>query len=229
MIDVFEEWVRHDIGTVYVQMFDTALANWFGEPGGMCVHAETCGLQLAVEHNGDLYSCDHFVEPGYLLGNIKEQHMLTMVASQQQRQFGEDKRDTLTRFCRDCDVRFACNGGCPKDRFAVSPYGEPGQHYLCPGYKSFFHHVDRPMRIMSQLLDRGPGTFRADGDDRGRGCTAWPQRPVHLRQRPQVEAVSRRPTRFVCLLCSTGIRNRWTTMTSTRSLSPGTRSSAAGT
>ena len=155
--------MRHDIGTVYVQMFDTALANWFGEPGGMCVHAETCGLQLAVEHNGDLYSCDHFVEPGYLLGNIKEQHMLTMVASQQQQQFGEDKRDTLTQFCRDCDVRFACNGGCPKDRFAVSPYGEPGQHYLCPGYKGFFHHVDRTMRIMSQLLneDRAPSELMA--------------------------------------------------------------------
>ena len=99
MIDVFEEWVRHDIGTVYVQMFDTALANWYGEPGGMCVHAETCGLQLALEHNGDLYSCDHFVEPGYLLGNIGDRHMLELIASPQQRKFGNDKRDTLTQFC----------------------------------------------------------------------------------------------------------------------------------
>ena len=163
LIDVFEEWVRSDIGTVYVQMFDTALANWVGEGGGMCVHAETCGLQLAVEHNGDLYSCDHFVEPKYLLGNIREQHMLTMVASQQQRRFGADKRDTLTRFCRDCDVRFACNGGCPKDRFAVSPYGEPGQHYLCPGYKAFFHHVERPMRFMAEMLatNRAPADLMA--------------------------------------------------------------------
>jgi uncharacterized protein len=163
LVDVFEEWVRRDIGSVYVQMFDTALANWVGEPGGMCVHAETCGLQLAVEHNGDLYSCDHFVEPGYLLGNIKEQHMLTLVASQQQRKFGEDKRDTLTRFCLDCDVRFACNGGCPKDRFAISPYGEPGQHYLCPGYKLFFHHVERPMRQMADLLaaNRAPADLMA--------------------------------------------------------------------
>jgi uncharacterized protein len=174
LIDVFEEWVRHDIGTVYVQMFDTTLANWVGEAGGMCVHAETCGLQLAIEHNGDLYSCDHFVEPGYLLGNIKEQHMLTMVASQQQRQFGEDKRDTLTKFCLDCDVRFACNGGCPKDRFAVSPYGEPGQHYLCPGYKLFFHHVGRPMQIMAGLLaeNRAPselmGIVAAEDARRGR-------------------------------------------------------------
>ena len=144
MVDVFEEWVRHDIGTVYVQMFDTALANFYGEGGGMCVHAETCGQQLALEHNGDLYSCDHFVEPGYLLGNIGDRTMLELVALPQQLKFGQDKRDSLTRFCLDCDVRVACNGGCPKDRFATSPYGEPGQHYLCPGYKEFFHHVRPP-------------------------------------------------------------------------------------
>jgi len=163
LVDVFEEWVRRDIGSVYVQMFDTALANWVGEPGGMCVHAETCGLQLAVEHNGDLYSCDHFVEPDYLLGNIKQEHMLTLVASQHQTKFGKDKRDTLTRFCLDCDVRFACNGGCPKDRFAVSPHGEPGQHYLCPSYKAFFHHVDRPMRLMAEMIatNRAPAELMA--------------------------------------------------------------------
>ncbi len=163
LIDVFEEWVRHDIGRVYVQMFDTALASWVGEPGGMCVHAETCGLQLAVEHNGDLYSCDHYVEPAYLLGNIKQEHMLTLVSSQQQKTFGQDKRDSLTRYCLDCEVRFACNGGCPKDRFAVSPYGEPGQHYLCPGYKLFFHHVDRPMRLMAEMLakNRAPAELMA--------------------------------------------------------------------
>jgi uncharacterized protein len=155
LVDVFEEWVRRDIGTVYVQMFDSALANWYGEPGGMCVHAETCGEQLALEHNGDLYSCDHFVEPGYLLGNIRDRHLLELVALPQQRGFGQDKRDTLTTYCLDCDVRFACNGGCPKDRFATSPYGEPGQHYLCPGYRSFFHHVRRPMELMAQLLREG--------------------------------------------------------------------------
>jgi uncharacterized protein len=179
MIDVFEEWVRRDIGTVYVQMFDTALANWVGEPGGMCVHAKTCGLQLAIEHNGDLYSCDHFVEPRFRLGNIKETHMLKLVASPGQQKFGQDKFDTLTRFCLDCDVRFACNGGCPKDRFATSPYGEPGQHYLCPGYKDFFHHVDRPMRIMAEMLraDRAPAelmrVYASEDADRGRNdpCT----------------------------------------------------------
>jgi len=155
MVGVFEEWVRQDIGTVYVQMFDTALANWYGEGGGMCVHAETCGDQLALEHNGDLYSCDHYVEPGYLLGNIGDRTMLELVALPQQRKFGRDKRDTLTQYCLDCDVRSACNGGCPKDRFATSPYGEPSQHYLCPGYKEFFHHIREPMEAMCQLLREG--------------------------------------------------------------------------
>ena len=155
MIDVFEEWVRHDIGTVSVQMFDTALANWYGEGGGMCVHAETCGQQLALEHNGDMYSCDHYVEPGYLLGNIADKTMLELVALPQQRKFGQDKCDTLTRFCLDCDVRTACNGGCPKDRFMTSPYGEPGQHYLCPGYKEFFGHIREPMEAMCGLLRQG--------------------------------------------------------------------------
>jgi uncharacterized protein len=163
LIEIFEEWVRRDIGTVYVQMFDTALANWYGEPGGMCVHAETCGLQVALEHTGDLYSCDHYVEPGYLLGNISGRHMLDLITSPAQRKFGQDKRDTLTRFCLDCDVRFACNGGCPKDRFATSPYGEPGQHYLCPGYKEFFHHVREPMEIMARMLrmNRAPAGLMA--------------------------------------------------------------------
>jgi uncharacterized protein len=174
MIDVFEEWVRHDIGTVYVQMFDTALAHWHGEPGGMCVHAETCGQQLALEHTGDLYSCDHYVEPGYLLGNISERPLLELIVLPQQTKFGRDKRDTLTRYCLDCDVRFACNGGCPKDRFATSPYGEPGQHYLCPGYKDFFHHVNEPMRAMSALLREGKApadlmiTYAAADSRRGR-------------------------------------------------------------
>ena len=155
MIDVFEEWVRKDVGSVYVQLFDSTLANRVGEPGAVCIHSETCGLQLALEHNGDLYSCDHFVEPRYLLGNIAEERMLTLVSSERQVRFGQDKRDTLTRYCRDCDVRWACHGGCPKDRFAVSPYGEPGQHYLCPGYEMFFRHVAGPMAIMAELLAAG--------------------------------------------------------------------------
>jgi uncharacterized protein len=155
LIDVFEEWVRRDVGEVYVQMFDVALANWVGEPPSLCIHSETCGLALALEHTGDLYSCDHFVEPRHKLGNIRETRMLELVSSQQQRQFGLDKRETLPQYCLDCDVRFACHGGCPKDRFISAPEGEPGLNYLCAGYKTFFHHVDRPMRFMAEQLRVG--------------------------------------------------------------------------
>lgn len=155
LIDVFEEWVRRDVGEVFVQMFDVALANWAGEPPGLCVHSETCGLALALEHTGDLYCCDHFVEPEYKLGNIRQTHMLELVAGERQRQFGLDKRDTLPRYCLECDVRFACHGGCPKDRFIETPEGDPGLNYLCAGYKAFFHHVDEPMRFMAERLARG--------------------------------------------------------------------------
>jgi uncharacterized protein len=179
LIEVFEEWVRHDVGKVYVQLFDVTLANWVGEPPGLCVHSETCGLALALEHTGDLYSCDHFVEPRYKLGNIKEHRMLDMVASQQQRQFGLDKRDTLPQFCLDCDVRFACHGGCPKDRFTRTPDGEAGLNYLCPSFKAFFHHVEVPMRFMAERLQVGEAPadivqfYAAEDAKRGRNapCT----------------------------------------------------------
>jgi uncharacterized protein len=174
LIDVFEDWVRNDVGEVFVQMFDVALANWYGEPPGLCIHSETCGLALALEHTGDLYCCDHFVEPRYRLGNIRDTHMLELVTSDRQRQFGLNKRDSLPAFCRECDVRFACHGGCPKDRFIQTPDGEPGLNYLCAGYKAFFHHVDRPMRLMSERLRRGgpPSdivSFYA-AEDAKRGC-----------------------------------------------------------
>jgi uncharacterized protein len=149
---IFDEWVRTDVGQVFVQLFDASLANWVGEPAGICVHNETCGLALALEHNGDLYCCDHFVEPGYRLGNIMETPMAEMVASEQQRRFGQDKRDSLPRYCRQCDVRFACHGGCPRNRFGKTPSGEASLNYLCAGYKLFFTHIDRPMRIMAGLL-----------------------------------------------------------------------------
>ena len=179
LIEVFEEWVRHDVGKVYVQLFDVTLANWVGEPPGLCVHSETCGLALALEHTGDLYSCDHFVEPRYKLGNIKQQHMLELVASDRQRQFGLDKRETLPRYCLECDVRFACHGGCPKDRFTRTPDGEAGLNYLCPSFKAFFHHVEVPMRFMAERLQVGEAPadivqfYAAEDARRGRNepCT----------------------------------------------------------
>ena len=164
LIDVFEDWVRRDVGEVYVQMFDVALANWYGEPPGLCVHSETCGLALALEHTGDLYSCDHFVEPGYKLGNIRERTMLDLVASPRQAAFGLAKRDSLPGFCRRCDVRFACHGGCPKDRFTQTPDGEPGLHYLCPSYKAFFTHIRPAMRAMCELLRAGHAPARITED-----------------------------------------------------------------
>ena len=152
---IFDEWVHNDVGEVYVQHFDVALANWHGEPSGLCVFSETCGLALALEHNGDLYSCDHYVEPDYLLGNINDTPMIDLVASEQQIEFGLAKRDTLPEFCRSCEVRFACHGGCPKNRFTETPDGEAGLNYLCAGYKTFFNHIDHPMRLMSDLLRKG--------------------------------------------------------------------------
>ncbi len=152
LISIFDEWVRRDVGKVFVQMFDTALGRWLGAPGGLCVFQETCGLALAMEHNGDVYSCDHFVEPRHRLGNLLEMPLTELVGSVQQKQFGIDKRESLPRYCRECPVLFACNGGCPKDRIDYTPDGEPGLNHLCSGFKTFFTHIDEPMRIMAGLL-----------------------------------------------------------------------------
>jgi len=153
MIDIFEEWVRRDVGHVFVQLFDVTLEAFFGRHL-LCLHAPTCGYGPALEHNGDLYSCDHFVEPKYLLGNIHKTHMLTLVASPEQRKFGQDKRDTLTAQCRGCKVLNWCNGGCPKDRFALSKDGEQGQNYLCAGLEKFFMHTGPTFNVMAQLLQK---------------------------------------------------------------------------
>ncbi len=152
LIGVFDEWVRHDVGRVFVQLFDVALASWTGQRSGLCVFEPTCGLGLAMEHNGDLYACDHYVEPRYRLGNIMETPMIDLVASEQQRRFGQAKLETLPQQCLDCEVRFICNGACPKNRILVTDEGEPRLNYLCSGYKSFFMHIDRPMRMMVEEL-----------------------------------------------------------------------------
>jgi uncharacterized protein len=152
MIAIFDEWVRRDVGRMYVQTFDVCLGVWAGYPAGLCVFDETCGRALALEHNGDLYSCDHFVEPEFFLGNVAESPIIALVDSAAQRRFGEHKRDSLPRYCRECSVRFICNGECPKNRILTTPDGEPGLNWLCEGFKAFFTHIDRPMRIMAQLL-----------------------------------------------------------------------------
>ncbi len=149
---IFDEWVRADVGRVFVQMFDVALETWYRGQTSLCIFGETCGRALALEHNGDLYSCDHYVFPPYHLGNISEAPLRDLVDSPAQRAFGDAKRDTLPGFCRGCPVRFACHGECPKNRFVKTPDGESGLNYLCAGYKRFFTHVDAAMRFMSNEL-----------------------------------------------------------------------------
>ena len=155
LTEVFDEWVHHDVGTVFCQTFDSALASWCHLPASVCISQETCGLSLVLEHNGDLYSCDHFVEPDYRLGNILETPMIELISSTRQLQFGLDKRSRLPACCRACDVRFACHGECPRNRFLKTPDGHEGLNYLCAGYRLFFRHIDEPMRKMADLLRRG--------------------------------------------------------------------------
>jgi uncharacterized protein len=152
---VFDEWVRHDVGKTYVQIFDVALGAWFGRPGGLCTFSPSCGNAMALEHNGDLFSCDHYVEPDYLLGNILEKDMTELAVSKKQVEFGELKSGSLPAYCSRCSVKFACYGGCPKNRFVKSPEGESGLNYLCEGYRKFFSHIDRPMKTMVRLLQQG--------------------------------------------------------------------------
>jgi uncharacterized protein len=149
---IFDEWVRNDVGRTFVQLFDVSLEMWSGMQASLCIFRKTCGSAMAIEHNGDLYSCDHFVYSENRLGNIMEAALGAMAASPQQIKFGQDKNDTLPQFCQQCEVRFACNGECPKHRFLKTPDGEAGLNYLCAGYKKFFNHIDPYMRFMADQL-----------------------------------------------------------------------------
>lgn len=164
--EVFDEWRAHDVGSMYVQHFDTMLAARFGQ-FSLCVHAPKCGTALAVEHNGDIYSCDHYVEPGYQLGNIHTDRLADVLVGEQQCRFGGSKRTELTAQCRRCPVRWACHGGCPKDRFATSVDGEPGHNYLCAGYFDFFTHASGTIEDMAGLLQAGraPAEVMASSND----------------------------------------------------------------
>jgi uncharacterized protein len=155
LTEIFEEWVRRDVGKTFVLNFDGALAGWLGMAGTVCIFGPTCGEGTALEHNGDLYSCDHFVEPKHYLGNICETPMIELVASEKQRKFGNDKKATLPQYCLNCEFLQVCNGECPKNRFIETPDGEAGLNYLCPGYKAFFKQSDKAMKIMAGLIQRG--------------------------------------------------------------------------
>jgi len=152
---VFDEWIKADVGRIFVNMFDVALSAWCGMEPNLCTFARTCGQAVAMEHDGGVYSCDHYVYPSYFLGNIMEKSLEEMIYSKEQVKFGNDKRDALPRYCRECEFLFACNGECPKHRFVKTPDGEPGLNYLCEGYKKFFRHIDPAMREMAALVQNG--------------------------------------------------------------------------
>lgn len=148
---VFDRWVTRDVGKTYVQIIDMALGKWLNIPGGLCVFAETCGKAMAIEHDGAVYACDHYVYPRYKVGNVLNHSLGAIVDDAAMKQFGEDKKTMLPGQCVKCDVRFACNGECPKHRFSWTKDGEYGLNYLCPSYLKFFRHIDPAMQIMAQL------------------------------------------------------------------------------
>ena len=155
LIAIFDEWVRGDVGTVYVMNFEWALASFLRLPATVCLFAENCGRSLVLEHDGNVYSCDHFVYPDYLIGNILNSDLAGLVDSPRQRAFGVAKSANLPDYCQRCDVRFACHGECPKNRFALTPDGQPGLNYLCPSYKSYFKHITKYMNAMAKLISHG--------------------------------------------------------------------------
>lgn len=152
---IFDEWVRNDVGDMFVQLFDTTLANWVGAPSGICTMAKYCGHAAVIEHNGDVYSCDHFVFPEYRLGNIHDTPIIDMMYSRQQRVFGEAKHTSLPHQCLRCKFEFACHGECPRNRFLTTADGEAGLNYLCEGYYSFFEHAAEAMDYMRKQLELG--------------------------------------------------------------------------
>jgi uncharacterized protein len=154
-VQIFDESVRHDVGRYFVQFFDEALGSWLGAEASLCQFAPVCGRTVALEHNGDLYACDHYVYPEYKLGNILAEPLPQLLGSERQRKFGRDKFDLLPNQCLSCAVRFACNGECPKHRFARTADGQPGLSYLCPAYKRIFTHMDPYMHCMARLIAAG--------------------------------------------------------------------------
>ena len=166
---LFDEWVKQDVGTYYIQLFDSTLANWVGEQPGVCSMAKTCGHAGVMEFNGDVYACDHFVFPEYKLGNIYQKTLVEMMYSERQQAFGQMKQKSLPTQCRECEWLFACNGECPKNRFAHTADGEPGLNYLCVGYRKFFKHVAPYMDFMKQeLMNQRPPANIMDAIREGR-------------------------------------------------------------
>ncbi len=163
LVTLFDEWVKEDVGKYFIQLFDATLANWVGQQPGVCTMARTCGHAGVMEYNGDVYSCDHFVFPEYKLGNIRTHTLVEMMYGERQQQFGMDKYAKLPAQCKNCEFLFACNGECPKNRFAFTADGEPGLNYLCSGYKRYFRHVAPYMDFMKQELEAGRPPANVNG------------------------------------------------------------------
>lgn len=163
LVTLFDEWVKGDVGKYFIQLFDATLANWVGQAPGVCTMARTCGHAGIMEYNGDVYSCDHFVFPEYKLGNIRTHSLVGMMYSDRQKQFGNDKYDKLPSQCKNCEFIFACNGECPKNRFAFTADGESGLNYLCAGYKRYFKHVAPYMEFMKKELEAGRPPANVNG------------------------------------------------------------------
>lgn len=155
LIEIYEEWVRNDVGRVFVMNFEWALNAWLGNSSPVCVHARTCGRSVVMEHNGDVFACDHYVYPQYRLGSILRSGLLQMVEASGEKSMRIAKEGSLPRWCRECDVLAACQGGCPKHRFVQTCYDEPGLHYLCGGYRKFFLHIRKYLKAMTTLLEHG--------------------------------------------------------------------------
>lgn len=183
IITIFDEWVRKDVGRYFVQLFDVTLANWVGENPGLCVFSEQCGNAVVIEHNGDVYSCDHYVYPEFFLGNVREKSLPEMMMSDEQFVFGSRKLQSLPQYCLSCDYRFACHGECPKHRFETTPDGEYGLNYLCKAYKMIFEHMHPYMQFMGDELkkQRPPANVMQwvkKMDDRKAGIVPQPKKVI---------------------------------------------------
>ena len=188
LTQLFNRWVRNDLGSISIQTFDVALRRYVGLNAGLCIFEPTCGSALAIEHNGDVFSCDHFVDWDHYLGNVMDKPLQDMVKAPQQHKFGQDKQDQLPQYCLDCDYKWLCEGGCPKNRFIKTPGGEPGLNYLCRGYYRIFDHMDPYLRFLAQHYQQG---------------TPLDMVMDHIREHPE-EFVKQFPQRNELCFCGSG-------------------------
>ncbi len=227
LVDVFDVWVRSDVGRVFVQIFEQTLAAWLGQEPSLCIFRPRCGDALVLEHNGDLFSCDHFVDRRHWLGNVHQVPLAELARSERQQQFGLDKQETLPAYCRRCEVRFVCNGECPKNRFVQTPDGEPGLNFLCAGYRRFFNFV-RP--YVEQMVEQLRSTGRITGLTPNAGSRDEPSSrtgvPTKTAARTNLDrsspAAAKRPlSRNAPCPCGSGLKYKKCCLAKNRPVEPG--------